>query len=113
VEKMKKSDGSVRSNNGSAIKRTHCEQEAERLIAIGLKALEISAADLPKQPKGSAEKIALASVARQRTSVTNAWLAERLSMGAATRVSRYCGEAAGRSAIQKLAKRIEMAIGEN
>jgi hypothetical protein len=32
--------------------------------------LEISAADLPKQPKGSAEKIALASVARQRTSVT-------------------------------------------
>jgi len=75
--------------------------------------LEISAADLPKQPKGSAEKIALASVARQRTSVTNAWLAERLSMGAASRVSRYCGEAAGRSAIQKLAKRIKMATGEN
>jgi len=75
--------------------------------------LEISAVDLPKQPKGSAEKIALASVARQRTSVTNAWLAKRLSMGAASRVSRYCGEAAGRSAIQKLAKRIKMAIGEN
>jgi hypothetical protein len=36
-----------------------------------------------------------------------------LSMGAASRVSRYCGEAAGRSAIQKLTKRIEMAIGEN
>jgi len=113
VERMKKSDGSVHTNNGSAIKRTHDEQEAERLIAIGLKALEISAADLLKQPKGSDEKIALASVARQRTSVTNAWLAERLSMGAASRVSRYCGEAAERSTIQKLAKRIKMAIGEN
>ena len=32
--------------------------------------LEMSPADLPKQPKGSDEKIALASVARQRTSVT-------------------------------------------
>ena len=74
--------------------------------------LEMSAADLLKQPKGSAEKIAMASVARQRTSVTNAWLAERLSMGAASRVSRYCGEAAERSTIQKLDKRIEMAIGE-
>jgi hypothetical protein len=103
VEKMGKKDGSVHTNNGSAIKRTHDEQEAERLIAIGLKALGISAVDLPKQPKGSAEKIALASVARQRTSVTNAWLAERLSMGAANRVSRYCGEAAGRSDIQKFA----------
>ena len=82
-------------------------------LLIGLKALGISAVDLPKQPKGSAEKIALASVARQRTSVTNAWLAERLSMGAATRVSQYCGEAAGRSDIQKFAKKIEMAIAEN
>jgi len=72
VEKMGKKDGSVHTNNGSAIKRTHDEQEAERFIAIGLKALGISAVDLPKQPKGSAEKIALASVARQRTSVTNA-----------------------------------------
>ena len=113
MEKMGKKDGSVHTNNGSAIKRTHDEQEAERLIAIGLKALEISAADLPKQPKGSAEKIALASVARQRTSVTNAWLAERLSMGTATRVSRYCGEAGGRSDSQKLVKRIEMANEEN
>jgi len=110
---MGKKDGSVHTNNGSAIKRTHDEQEAERLIAIGLKALGISAVDLPKHPKGSAEKIALASGARRRTSVTNAWLAERLSMGAATRVSRYCGEAAGRSDIQKFAKKIEMAIGEN
>ena len=110
---MGKKDSSFHTNNGSVIKRTYDKQEAERLIAIGLKALEISAAHLPKQPKGSDEKIALASVARQRTSVTNAWLAERLSMGAASRVSRYCGEAAERSTIQKLAKRIEMAIGDN
>jgi len=61
----------------------------------------------------SAEKIALAAVARQRASVTNAWLAERLSMGTATRVSRYCGEAGGRSDSQKLVKRIEMANEEN
>ena len=111
MEKMSKKDGSVHTNNGSAIKRTHDEQEAERLIAIGLKALGISAVDLPKHPKGSAEKIALASGARRRTIVTNAWFAERLSMGAATRVSRYCGEAARRSDIQKFAKKIEMAIG--
>ena len=37
-------------NNGSVIKRTHDEQEAEKSISMGLKALEISEADLRNQP---------------------------------------------------------------
>jgi hypothetical protein len=46
-------------------------------------------------------------------SVTNVWLAERLGIGAANRVSRYYGEAAGRSHIRKLTKKIETAIADN
>ena len=85
---------------------SHNEQEAERRIAGALKALKIDSSDLPKLPKGSAKKIAIASVVKRQTAVTNAWLAEWLHMGAATRVSSYCGEQNLTEEIKKLVKKI-------
>ena len=113
LEKMKSPESSVRANRGQAITKSHDEQEAGRLLATGLAQLGIGAEDLRKLPKGSAEKVALAAVIKQRTSVTNTWLAERLNMGAVTRVSRNCGHATGRADVKKLIERIEMSIGKD
>jgi REP element-mobilizing transposase RayT len=112
-EKMKSPESSVHGNRGQAIRKSHDEQEAGRLLATGLAQLGIGAEDLRKMPKGSAEKIALAAVIKKRTSVTNAWLAERLNMGAASRVSLNCGQASGRADVTKLIAQIEMSIGKN
>ncbi|MCX6969796.1 MAG: hypothetical protein NTV93_06515 [Verrucomicrobia bacterium] len=51
----------------------HDEQEAERLVKVGLAALEIKKIDLAKTPKGSAENVAVASYIRKRTMMTNVW----------------------------------------
>ena len=95
-------------NSRRGIAGSHNEQEAERLIAGALKVLKIDPRDLPKLPKGSAEKIAIASVVKRQTAVTNAWLATRLHMGAATRVSSCCGEQNLTKEIKALVKRIKM-----
>jgi hypothetical protein len=103
----------VRANEGSEIIKTHDEQAAEKLIVLGLNALGITAADLADQPKSSVTKIALARVIKEKTTVTNAWIAERLKMGASTRVSRYCGQAPERAEVQELIAQIKMATGES
>ena len=113
LEKMEKNDGAVRANEGSEIIKTHDEQAAEKLIVLGLNALGITAADLADQPKSSVTKIALARVIKEKTTVTNAWIAERLKMGASTRVSRYCGQAPERAEVQELIAQIKMATGES
>ena len=113
LEKLKSPESPARANCGRAITKSHDEREAGRLVAIGLAQLGIEAEDLRRLPKGSAEKIALATVVKQRTSVTNAWLAERLNMGAATRVSWNCGHASARRDVKQLIKRIEISIRKN
>jgi len=95
-------------NSRRGIAGSHNEQEAERLIAGALVALGIQTDDLQKLPKGSAKKIAIASVVKRRTAVTNAWLANKLHMGAATRVSFYCGEHNQTDEIKALIKRVKM-----
>jgi len=104
-------------NSRSGISGSHNEREAERLIALGLKELGMDREDLQKLPKGSAQKIALASVVKQRTLVTNAWLAAQLRMGAATRVSSYCGaytlQGDIKKLVKKLVKKINMSIWKN
>jgi REP element-mobilizing transposase RayT len=111
MEKLQSSQ-EHRVSNG-AIGRSHNEKEAEKLIVAALKEMGIMPGDLEKLPKGSAQKIAIATVVKQRTAVTNAWLAERLNMGAATRVSRYCGSFSERDDIKELIQKIKMSVGEN
>jgi REP element-mobilizing transposase RayT len=67
--------------------RQHGEQMAERLIERGMGALGITKNALIEQPKGSAEKYALAWLVRKNTSVRNGWIKARLHMGTATNFS--------------------------
>ena len=110
LEKLKSPESSAHANHAKAITKCHDEREAGRLLAIGLARLGIRAEDLPK---GSAEKIALATLVKQRTSVTNAWLAERLNMAHPTRVSWNCGHTSGRRDVKKFIRQIEISIGKN
>jgi len=110
LERMETPVREEQGNSRHGIARSHNEQEAQRLIAKGLKELGIDRQDLAKLPKGSAVKIAIASVVKERTVVTNAWIAVQLHMGAATRVSSYCAAQNSRADIKKHVKTIRMSI---
>jgi hypothetical protein len=94
------------------MERMHDEREAERMMKEGLAALAIKKSDLGKTPKGSAEKVALGSMIRKRTMMTNGWISKNLHMGDPSRVCRYCATAAGRPDIRKLVRKLEMSIGK-
>jgi hypothetical protein len=95
-------------NRRTGITGSHNDLEAQRLIGEGLKVLGVEREDLAKLPKGSAVKIAIAVLVKQRTVVTNAWIARELHMGAATRVSSYCSTHHSRDDVRKLLKKIKM-----
>ena len=103
-------DGGAGKGDGMA--QMHDEREAERLVKVGLAALAIKKIDLAKTPKGSAEKVALASLIRRRTMMTNGWLSKNLHMGDPSRVCRYCSAAVGRPDIRKLVRKLDMSIGK-
>jgi hypothetical protein len=71
-----------------AVRRSHGEDEAARLLQEGLAALGLTADDLPALPKGDPRKVALASMIRERTIVSNAWIALNLHLGHVSRASR-------------------------
>lgn len=96
----------------NGLERMHDEREAERLVVAGLEALGVKKSDLAETAKGSAEKVALASIIRKRTMMTNGWLSKNLHMGDPSRVCRNCCSAAGRSDIKKLVRKLEKAIGK-
>ena len=52
-------------------------------------------------------KIALGRVIRRETAVSNRWIAERLSLGHVSRVSRYCGGSTDAAELKALIERIE------
>ena len=108
LERLEAPVRQAQGNSRHGLAGSHNEQEAERLITKGLKELGIDRRDLPKLPKGSAAKIAIASVVKQRTVVTNAWLAAQLHMGAATRVCSYCAEQNLTTEVKRLVKAINM-----
>lgn len=70
--------------------RDHGEKEAERIVRRSLKSLRLAPTTeaLAKLRKGDHRKAALASLLRERTSVSNGWIAARLAMGHPGSVSR-------------------------
>lgn len=60
----------------------------EEKLRSAAKALGVPLAKLPDQ-RSAPDKVALASLLKQTTSVNNAWLAERLQMGPPASVSQY------------------------
>ena len=61
--------------------RESAEAKGERLVTKELKRLGWKSADLAKKRKGDPAKVALAARLREETTVTVAWLADRLQMG--------------------------------
>ena len=80
-----KSRGSL---SGDAIEE-HEERQAERLWKVGMARLDLSPEKLGALAKGAPEKRVLAWYIRGRTTVSNAWLAERLSCGHPANISGY------------------------
>jgi hypothetical protein len=72
----------------------------------------VGRAELEGLPKGNGQKIAIATVIRKRTVMTNGWIARKLHMGDPSRVCRYCSGADRRPEIRKLVKKLEMSIGK-
>lgn len=68
------------------------EQKAGRTIQQELKKLGWTEAQLAERPKGAPEKIRLALVLRQETTMTLGWVAQALHMGTKTHLSHllYC-----------------------
>ena len=62
----------MHANREQAIAKSHDEQESESLLASGLAQLGIGAEELSRFPKGSAEKVALATAIKQCAGVTDA-----------------------------------------
>ena len=71
----------------AAVRHTHDESEARRLLALGHKLFGWEADALQRLPKGDVGKLALARVIRARTAVPNAWLAKELAIGHPSRLN--------------------------
>jgi REP element-mobilizing transposase RayT len=66
----------------------HSEKQAERLLAEGLQASGLAAKDLPVLKGSDPRKLALAELLWKRTTVSQEWIAEKLSMRSAANVSQ-------------------------
>jgi hypothetical protein len=67
--------------------RQSAQQKAERIVQEELGKLGWGMPDLAGRPKGDARKVRIAERLRRETTMTLAWIGERLSMGAPGHVS--------------------------
>ena len=68
------------------------EEKAERLVSEGLAAVGWRESELTHRRKGDPVKVEIARVLRQQTTMTLAWIANRLQMGTWTYVSNLLGQ---------------------
>ena len=96
----------------SSPKNTHGEAMARNIIKSGLKALKLTEAKLNKLPLGADEKIALASVLRNKTTISQDWISKKLKMGHRTNVSNGITKVKNdeTGTLAKLVRAIEKAI---
>jgi REP element-mobilizing transposase RayT len=73
---------------GTKENRAHDEQRARVLLAEGLQAAHLTAAELARLPGSDPRKVALASEIWAETTVSQAWLAEQLFMRSAANASQ-------------------------
>ncbi|MEP6672724.1 MAG: transposase [Chthoniobacter sp.] len=90
-------------------RREHSEGEAASLVEWALRMLGLTDEELARMKKSDARKIAIGRLVRKRTLASNGWIGARLSMGDATRVSRYCGNAGSETdrSVQRLLSELE------
>ena len=91
----------------ASVQRDHGVDEAQRMLAEGLRCLGVEKEELPRLKKGDPRKAALAVRIRTRTTVPNAWIAEQLQLGHVSRVN-HCA----RTAPPELLRKLENALGK-
>jgi hypothetical protein len=101
--------GKRRDSHGGAARRSHDQAEAQRMVAVGLRALGLRREELGTSPKGQPEKQVLAWWLRGQTTVTRRWIAEHLAMGYESRVSQAVSWVESKRAgpILKMKQRLE------
>ena len=85
----------------ASIRRSHAEDEADRLFEIGLKHFGLNQGDLPSLQRSDGRKIAIARLIRSRTSVPNRWIAHRLALGHVSSIGRYCSNKTGPDELER------------
>jgi REP element-mobilizing transposase RayT len=92
-ELLERIDGALKGRQRSSFSGEqmldHDEREAERLVELGLEALELEHADLEKMKKNCPVKYAIAWLVRRNTCVKNQWIKDRLHMGKATNFASF------------------------
>lgn len=86
--------------------RDHGIREADQLLATGLKYYGLSREDLETLPKGDGRKVAIATLIRNKTTVSLAWISQNLFMGHIARISGLVNRARKGKAYQKIEKKI-------
>ena len=88
--------------------RSHGEARAREMIEAGLAHFGLRTEDLADLPKGDPRKLAIATVVRGHSAVSNRWLAEALRLGHASRLSHATMREPGVVQMaKKLAKKLE------
>jgi putative transposase len=80
--------GRLRESHSGRAKQLHGEAAAERWVAAGMKVLGLDARGLENLEMGALEKVAMAWLVRERTTVPLRWVSGRLGMGHYTRVTQ-------------------------
>lgn len=96
----------------SSTKNTHGEAMARNIIKAGLRAMKLKESDLGKLPLGCDQKIALASVLRNKTTISQDWISKKLKMGHRTNVSNGINKVRedDGGSLAKLARSIEKSL---
>lgn len=80
-------EGYKKSSYSGETKRLHNERAAEDLVQEALKVLKLDNTQLVEMKKSDPHKQVIAYLLKKKTSVSNIWIAERLSMGYYTAVT--------------------------
>ena len=111
VEKGSKALRKRGGHSGKAV-AAHGEREAERLVVAGLCELELcdeKGNPLPAR-KGDPRKVALATLLRTHTAISNQWVAKRLEMGHDRSVSRLIRQGADHNEVRKRLRLLEQML---
>lgn len=111
LEKPKVRNGSG-SRRAAGAERDHGEKEAMRILREGSRNLGLpsDAAGLADLRKTDPRKVKLAILLRTHTTVSNAWIAERMAMGHPGSVSRSVSEGRSNKKISKSIKEMEKTL---
>ena len=77
-----------RSHRYSQEKRSHDEREAERIIEAAEMAAGVKGSDWRRLSGADARKVSIADLVWRRTTVSQAWISEKLHMASAANVSQ-------------------------